>query len=108
MARTKKETPKGLSPNDLIKSFLKSTEKDHYNYVESYDYQVSSGSLKLDFALGGGLGPGLHRFTGLNEGGKTSEALEVMKNFLKTVPNSRGFYIKAEGRLTKQMRERIG
>ena len=108
MARTKKETPKGLSPNDLIKSFLKSTEKDHYNYEESYDYQVSSGSLKLDFALGGGLGPGLHRFTGVNEGGKTSEALEVMKNFLHTVPNSRGFYIKAEGRLTKQMRERSG
>jgi RecA/RadA recombinase len=108
MARTKKETPTGLSPNDLIKSFLKATEKDHYNYEESYDYQVSSGSLKLDFALGGGLGPGLHRFTGVNEGGKTSEALEVMKNFLQTVPNSRGFYIKAEGRLTKQMRERSG
>jgi RecA/RadA recombinase len=108
MARTKKEIPKGLSPNDLIKSFLKSTEKDHYNYEESYDYQVSSGSLKLDFALGGGLGPGLHRFTGVNEGGKTSEALEVMKNFLQTVPNSRGFYIKAEGRLTKQMRDRSG
>ena len=108
MARTKKEEPTGLSPNDLIKSFLKSTEKDHYNYEESYDYQVSSGSLKLDFALGGGLGPGLHRFTGVNEGGKTSEALEVMKNFLKTVPNSRGFYIKAEGRLTKQMKERSG
>ena len=108
MARTKKEIPTGLSPNDLIKSFLKSTEKDHYNYEESYDYQVSSGSLKLDFALGGGLGPGLHRFTGVNEGGKTSEALEVMKNFLKTVPNSRGFYIKAEGRLTKQMIGRSG
>ena len=108
MARTKKETPRGLSPNDLIKSFLKSTEKDHYNYEESYDYQVSSGSLILDFELGGGLGPGLHRFTGVNEGGKTSEALEVMKNFLQTVPNSRGFYIKAEGRLPKQMRERSG
>ena len=108
MARTKKEIPKGLSPNDLIKSFLKSNEKDHYNYEESYDYQVSSGSLILDFELGGGFGPGLHRFTGVNEGGKTSEALEVMKNFLQTVPNSRGFYIKAEGRLTKQMRDRSG
>ncbi len=108
MAKTKKEVPTGLSPNDLIKSFLKSTKEHHYNYEESYDYQVSSGSLKLDFALGGGLGPGLHRFTGVNEGGKTSEALEVMKNFLQTVPNSRGFYIKAEGRLTKQMRDRSG
>ena len=85
MARTKKETPKGLSPNDLIKSFLKSTEKDHYNYEESHDYQVSSGSLKLDFALGGGLGPGLHRFTGVNEGGKTSEASRGDEKF---PPNS--------------------
>jgi len=108
MARTKKEAPKGLSPNDLIKSFLKNTENDHYNFEKEHDYKVSSGSLILDFELGGGLGPGLHRFTGINEGGKTSEALEVMKNFLQTVPNSRGFYIKAEGRLGKEMRQRSG
>lgn len=110
MARTKKtETTKaGVSPNDLIKNFLKSNETDHYNFEQEHDYKVSSGSLILDFELGGGLGPGLHRFTGINEGGKTSEALEVMKNFLQTVPNSRGFYIKAEGRLSKEMRERSG
>ena len=41
------------------------------------EYKVSSGSLNVDFELGGGLGPGLHRFIGMNEGGKTSEALEV-------------------------------
>ena len=50
----------------------------------------------------------MHRFTGINEGGKTSEALEVMKNFLQTVPNGRGFYIKAEGRLSKEMQSRSG
>ena len=33
--------------------------------------------------------------------------LEVMKNFLKE-PNSRGVYIKAEGRLSKEMKERCG
>ena len=31
-----------------------------------------------------------------------------MKNFLKTVPNGRGFYIKAEGRLSKEMQRRSG
>ncbi len=109
MARTKKtETSKGLTPNELISSFLKNNEKDHYNYEQEHDYKVSSGSLVVDYELGGGFGPGLHRFTGINEGGKTSEALEVMKNFLKTVPNGRGFYIKAEGRLSKEMRSRSG
>jgi len=31
-----------------------------------------------------------------------------MKNFLRTVPNSKGFYIKAEGRLSNNMKERTG
>jgi len=38
----------------------------------------------------------------------TSAALSFMKNFLSSVPNSKGFYIKAEGRLGKEMRERSG
>mgnify|MGYP003120972320 FL=1 len=93
--------------NETLKSFLKENKEDHYNYEEEIDYRVSSGSLTVDFELGGGLGPGLHRFTGMNEGGKTSAALEVMKNFLQG-PNSRGVYIKAEGRLSSEMRERSG
>jgi RecA/RadA recombinase len=44
----------------------------------------------------------------MNEGGKTSEALEVMKNFLLDIPNSKGFYIKAEGRLSPEMQKRSG
>jgi RecA/RadA recombinase len=93
--------------NETLKSFLKENKEHHYNYEEEIDYKVSSGSLNVDFELGGGLGPGLHRFTGMNEGGKTSEALEVMKNFMN-LPKSRGLYIKAEGRLSKEMRERSG
>jgi RecA/RadA recombinase len=93
--------------NDMLKSFLKDNKEHHYNFEDEIDYKVSSGSLNVDFELGGGFGPGLHRFVGMNEGGKTSEALEVMKNFLK-MPNSRGLYIKAEGRLSKEMQERSG
>lgn len=95
------------SANDTLKSFLKDNKDDHYNYEEEIDYKVSSGSLNVDFELGGGFGPGLHRFTGMNEGGKTSEALEVMKNFLNE-PNARGLYVKAEGRLPPEMRQRSG
>ena len=69
--------------NKTLKSFLSENKEHHYNFEDEIDYKVSSGSLKMDFELGGGLGPGLHRFIGINEGGKTSESLEVMKNFLK-------------------------
>ena len=71
-----------MTNNDALKSFLKQNEDHHYNFEEEIDYKVSSGSLKVDFELNGGLGPGLHRFVGMNEGGKSSEALEVMKTFL--------------------------
>ena len=94
--------------NNRLKAFLKSNKDDHYNFEEEVHYKVSSGSLNLDFVMGGGFCPGLHRFIGMNEGGKTSEALEVMKNFLKTVKNSRGLLIKAEGRLSKEIQERSG
>ena len=98
----------GPDPNDILGNFLKSNKSDHYNFEDECDYKVSSGSLQFDLCMNGGFGPGLHRFTGLTECGKTSEALEVMKNFLKTVPNGRGFYIKAEGRLSKEMQSRSG
>lgn len=111
MARPKaniEETSQGEIVNDRLKAFLKSNKEDHYNFEEEIYYKVSSGSLNLDFVMGGGFSPGLHRFIGMNEGGKTSEALEVMKNFLKTVKNSRGLLIKAEGRLSKEVQERSG
>lgn len=95
------------SPNETLESFLKENKEHHYNFEEEVTYKVSSGSLKFDFELNGGFGPGLHRFTGINEGGKTSEALEVMKNFLK-MPDARGIYVKAEGRLPIEMRKRSG
>lgn len=94
--------------SDILSSFLKQNSSDHYNFEEAVDYKVSSGSLQLDLHLGGGLGPGLHRFVGMNEGGKTSSALSFMKNFLDNVPKAKGFYIKAEGRLSKEMQERSG
>lgn len=68
MSKTKeKEVTKS---SDVLGSFLKQNQSDHYNFEEAVDYKVSSGSLQLDLHLGGGLGPGLHRFVGMNEGGK--------------------------------------
>lgn len=102
-----KKTETETGSIDSLKSFLRQNEEHHYNFEEDIDYKVSSGSLKVDFELGGGLGPGLHRFVGINEGGKTSEALEFAKNFLK-MPKSKAVYIKAEGRLSSEVKERSG
>lgn len=97
-----------ISSKNVLNSFLKTNKEDHYNFEETINYKVSTGSLNLDLQTNGGLGPGLHRFCGFTEGGKTSASLEVMKNFLRTVKNSKGFYIKAEGRLSEEMMKRSG
>ena len=78
MSKATKETQ---DDQKLMGSFLKANKEDHYNFEDEINYKVSSGSLQFDLQLGGGFGPGLHRFVGMNEGGKTSESLEVMKNF---------------------------
>lgn len=105
MAKKKENTQVGS--RGLLNSFLKNNKDDHFNYEEQINYRVSSGSLEFDHHLDGGFGPGLHRFVGMNEGGKTSESLEVMKNFLK-MPKAKGVYIKAEGRLSDEMIKRCG
>ena len=63
---------KDIKTTDQIAKFLsdKDNQKYHYNFHEADDYKISSGSLNLDIALGGGLPSGAHRFTGINEGGK--------------------------------------
>lgn len=94
---------------DYTEAFLKSNRDYHYNLEEGAEpYLVSSGSMILDHVLGGGFGSGLHRFIGANEGGKTNEALHVMHNMLKTVENSKGLFVMAEGRLSQEVKDRAG
>ena len=107
-AKEETESGKIITSQDQLKSFLKNNKDSHYNFEPSIDYKVSSGSLLLDYYLNGGIGTGLHRFCGINEGGKTSCALQFMKNFLDQPKKRKGFYIKAEGRLSKEMIARSG
>ena len=96
---------------DQINEFLseKDNKKYHYNNYVDADYKISSGSLNLDIALGGGFCAGAHRFTGVNEGGKTSCALSVAKNFQKHFKkDGMVVIIKSEGRLQKEMLDKIG
>ena len=95
-------------PKNQLEGLLNEYEDDHYNFGVTEYFQISTGSMKLDAALDGGLPPGIHRFGGSSEGGKTSASLEVLKNFLETVPNSKGIIVKAEGRLSEKLKKRSG
>jgi RecA/RadA recombinase len=102
-AATKKET----TDKDITEKFFKSNKEFHYNYEEfKGDYKVSTGSKIVDEITDGGFSSGLIRFVGPTESGKTAEALEIQGNFLQTVEGSKGIFIKAEGRLSEEMKER--
>jgi RecA/RadA recombinase len=96
---------------DQIHKFLddKENKKYHFNAFNEEEYKISSGSLNLDLALGGGFPAGAHRFTGINEGGKTSCALTVAKNFQNQFKDGgMVIVVKSEGRLSPEMLKRTG
>jgi RecA/RadA recombinase len=90
---------KVISPMEQLNSYLENNKKFFYNDAPEPTYVVSSGSLKLDIEMGGGMRPGILRLSGISEGGKSSVALSFGYNFLKTVENSFIVYFRAEGRL---------
>ena len=104
----KKKTTEPLTPLQQIQSYLQDNKEDHYNFDETPEYMVSSGSLLLDIEMSGGIRPTIIRASGVAEGGKTSCALSFARNFQKTVDNSMAVYIKSEGRLTADMIARSG
>lgn len=107
MKKKKKEETSAEGPLGQIQAYLNQNKGDHYNFEEERDYTISSGSLKLDIEMGGGIKPGVIRASGVTEGGKTSCALSFAKNFQK-MENSMVIYVKSEGRLSNDMIERSG
>jgi len=86
----------------------KENKEDHFNFQEAVTWKISTGSLLLDAAVGGGITPSLIRLCGPNNEGKTPQALEICRNFLTEIPKSRVVWILAEGRLSKENKERCG
>lgn len=108
MAKNKETEAVVFDDKKLMAGLLRDNKDSHYNLLEERYYKISSGSLTLDSVLDGGFGPGLHRNVGINSGGKTSEALEVCRNFFKSIPKSKGIAFNAEGRLVKEIKDRSG
>jgi RecA/RadA recombinase len=98
-----------LTGKNILSSHLKDNKDSHYNFEDEQIFHVSTGSILLDSELGGSLEvPAIVRFTGVSGGGKTSAALLIMNNFLKTIPNAKGLLIKAEGRLNSNVKRISG
>lgn len=97
-----------FDPNAYVKASQKANPDKQHNEMDAIYHITSTGSLIWDIKLGGGLCPGLHRFLGPPESGKTSAALEICRNFLAVGGKRRGLYFKAEGRLSHEMKERCG
>lgn len=104
------EEKKILTPMEQALAHMKEKDniKEVYNFEKDDDYRVSTGSLKLDIVTGGGITNGVTRLVGVNSGGKTSEALELCRNFFATKPKGRGIFFKAEGRLAEEVKARSG
>lgn len=105
--KTEKTVP---TIQDILSSVMEANKADFLNDFPDQEYKVSTGSIRLDFATNGGAGPGVTRLMGVTEGGKTSEALVIMLNFLKKfkAEGGRGLYIRAEGRLSKDRQDKSG
>lgn len=100
-----------VTPEQQIEEYLNREEviDNHYNFLKEINYLVSGGSLAFDIETNGGIRPGITRMSGASEAGKTSETLELMRNFfLDKRVKRRGLLVKAEGRLSKEMILRSG
>lgn len=96
------------SSQDRFSAYLKATKDEHFAYIKPKHTIISTGSLILDSLVKVRSG-GVVRLLGVGqELGKTSEALVLAENYMKTMPKSRTLFIKAEARLTPEMIARSG
>jgi RecA/RadA recombinase len=108
---TKKDKPEIddtiITPNAQLEAFLKANKEDHFNFDEDVYYKISTGSLNLDLQIGG-FTPGLHRLVGPASSGKTSAALEIVRQLFIAQPKSRAVFVRTEGRLSEDIKDRSG
>jgi hypothetical protein len=113
MAKAKKTEANNEEENSdnsqsVLSNILKQNKEEHFNYQETVTWKASTGSLLLDEATGG-IHPGVWRFCGKNNSGKTPQALECLRNIFLEVPNSKGIWFPSEGRgLSEENKARCG
>jgi RecA/RadA recombinase len=114
MAKSKKDEEVlqlGQESKTLLNTLFKANKGDHYNFEDEIHYRVASSSMIMNSILKGGIGPGVSRLTGSTSAGKSSVALDFLKNFLlesNETEQRKGVYFRCEGRLSPEMKSRTG
>lgn len=111
MAKKEEQQPElSATSNKILAGVLNSKDyrDKHFNYEKRVDWKISTGSLLLDTYLDGGVSPSLLRVCGQNNEGKSPMVLEVVRQFLSSVKNSKTLWMLSEGRLSKENQERCG
>lgn len=102
------DSSESASGNQILSQALNEFKGDHYNFDKGVFWETTTGSLLLDSATGG-VNPSLWRLCGANNSGKTPQMLEIVRNILKNIPNSKCLWMIAEGRgLSEENRARCG
>lgn len=100
--------PEEPSSNDIIASLMERHKDTLYNDIIPVNRLVSTGSLNLDQYVKIRSGSVVRLLGKGAELGKTSEAFVLSANYMAVMPKSKTLYIKAEARLTPEMRARSG
>jgi hypothetical protein len=110
MAVNRKTLPpkeeKKQSSSSALQNFLKTAT--HYNNVIPEETIISSGSLILDSDIQVRSGMIVRLVGKGSEVGKSSQGFVFLENYMKTMPNSKCLYVKAEGRLSKDKSAKTG
>ena len=97
---------KKQSSSSALQNFLKTAT--HYNNVIPQETIISSGSLILDSDAQVRSGMIVRLVGKGSELGKSAQGFVFLENYMKTMPNSKALYIKAEGRLSKKKLDKTG
>lgn len=97
---------KKQSSSSALQNFLKTAT--HYNNVIPQETIISSGSLILDSDAQVRSGMIVRLVGKGSEVGKSSQGFVFLENYMKTMPNSKAIYVKAEGRLSKKKLDKTG
>ncbi len=104
----KTEEPKAKGASSAVAAFLKNKDVTHYNEVVPKEIPISTGSLILDSDIKIRSGQVISLVGKGAELGKSSQAFVFAENYMNTLSNAKTMYIKAEGRLSQEMKWKSG
>lgn len=111
LSPAKEKDPKPTqNSSDALRLIMNDKEmrEDIYNGIETSNRIISTGSMMLDSVVKIRSGQVIRLVGKGQELGKTSESLVIAGNYMKTMPNAKTIFVAAEGRCSKELRDRSG